>query len=127
MQKQVFEFMGRRIELWLHAAPDHMATLIKANRMFYELDVLMKCREIYLPGTAVVDVGANIGNHSVFFGAVLGARVHAFEPYRPSFELLQMSLGKRGKSVGSRSFSRLPGLMGYDSLRLCRRHRPFRI
>jgi hypothetical protein len=33
-------------------------------------------------------------------------------------------LGKRGKSVGSRSFSACPGSMEYDSLRMCRRHRP---
>ena len=25
MQKQIFEFMGRRIELWTHPDPDHMA------------------------------------------------------------------------------------------------------
>jgi FkbM family methyltransferase len=92
MQKQVFEFMGRRIELWTHPEPDHMSRLIRGNRTFYELDVLMKCREIYLPGTAVVDVGANIGNHAVFFGAVLQAPVYAFEPYPPNFELLQMNI-----------------------------------
>jgi hypothetical protein len=31
---------------------------------------------------------------------------------------------KRSKSVGSRSFFRLPSSMEYDSLRMCRRHRP---
>jgi hypothetical protein len=35
--------------------------------------------------------------------------------------------GKRGKSVGRRSFSCLPGLIEYDSLRMCRRYRPFPI
>ncbi|HEY1412307.1 MAG TPA: FkbM family methyltransferase, partial [Rhodopila sp.] len=96
MQKQIFEFMGRRIELWTHPEPDHMGRLIRGNRTFYELDVLMKCREIYLPGTAVVDVGANIGNHAVFFGAVLNAPVYAFEPYPPNFELLQMNIAANG-------------------------------
>jgi len=96
MQKQVFDFMGRRIELWTHPEPDHMARVIRGNRMFYELDVLMKCREIYLPGTAVLDVGANIGNHAVFFGAVLNAPVYAYEPYEPNYRLLEMNVAANG-------------------------------
>ena len=96
MQKQIFEFMGRRIELWTHPDPDHMGRMIRGNRSFYELDLLMKCRELYLPGTAVVDVGANIGNHTVFFGAILNAPVYAFEPYPPNHDLLQMNIAANG-------------------------------
>ncbi|WP_158925168.1 FkbM family methyltransferase [Acidisphaera sp. S103] len=96
MQKQIFEFMGRRIELWAHPDPDHMGRMIRGNRSFYELDVLMKCREVYLPGTAIIDVGANIGNHAVFFGAVLDAPVHAFEPHRPNHDLLEMNIAANG-------------------------------
>ena len=92
MQKQIFEFMGRRIELWAHPDPDHMGRMIRANRAFYELDVLMKCRELYVPGTAIIDVGANIGNHAVFFGSVLNAPVYAFEPHKPNHELLEMNI-----------------------------------
>ena len=73
MQKQIFEFMGRRIELWVHPDPDHMGRMIRGNRQFYELDVLMKCRELYLPGSAIIDVGANIGNLvGGFFGGFVG-------------------------------------------------------
>jgi FkbM family methyltransferase len=96
MQQQIFEFMGRRIELWAHRDPDHLGRMIRANRQFYELDVLMKCRELYLPGTAIIDVGANIGNHAVFFGAILNAPVYAFEPYRPNHDLLEMNIAANG-------------------------------
>lgn len=96
MQKQIFDFMGRRIELWAHDDPDHLALVIRTNRTFYELDVLMKSHQIYLPGTAIIDVGANIGNHSVYFGAVLGAPVYAFEPYEPNLELLEMNIAANG-------------------------------
>ena len=96
MQKQIFEFMGRRIELWAHPDPDHMGRMIRSNRSFYEIDVLMKCREIYLPGTAIIDVGANIGNHAVFFGAILNAPVYAFEPYQPNHDLLEMNIAANG-------------------------------
>jgi FkbM family methyltransferase len=96
MQRQTIDFMGRRFELWLHAAPDHLAGVIKASRMFYEIDVLMKCREIYIPGTTIIDVGANTGNHTVFFAGVLGAPVFAYEPYGPSFDLLGLSIHANG-------------------------------
>jgi protein O-GlcNAc transferase len=96
MQQHIFTFMGRRIELWAHPDPDHMAAVIRTNRTFYELDVLMKCREIYLPGTAIIDVGANIGNHAIFFGAILGAPVDAFEPFEANHRLLEMNIAANG-------------------------------
>ncbi len=92
MQKHVFGFQGRRIELWTHPEPDHLNSFITRNQSFYELDVLMKCRERYLPGTAIIDVGANIGNHSVFYAAILGATVYAFEPDQRSYDLLELNI-----------------------------------
>jgi FkbM family methyltransferase len=95
MKKHVFECLGRRIELWTYPEPDHLASAI-GHGMFYEPDLLMKCHEIYLPGTVILDIGANIGNHTVFFAAVLGARVHAFEPFQPSLRLLEINLAANG-------------------------------
>ncbi|MSP03460.1 MAG: FkbM family methyltransferase [Acetobacteraceae bacterium] len=96
MQKNVFEFLGRRIELWTHPAPDHLAMAIRGTRTFYEIDVLMKCRERFLPGTIIVDAGANIGNHAIFFAAILNAQVEAFEPYPPSHTLLELNIAANG-------------------------------
>jgi hypothetical protein len=84
VQKTVFQFFGRRIELWTHPEPDHLARVIRSTGQFYEPDVLMKIREIHLPGTIIIDVGANIGNHTVFFAAILGAPVLAIEPLVPT-------------------------------------------
>lgn len=92
MQEHRFGLLGRQIALWTHPEPEHLGAVIRQTRTFYEIDLLMKCREIYIPGSAVVDVGANIGNHTVFFAAMLGARVHAFEPYPPNQELLELNV-----------------------------------
>ena len=92
MQNVSFEFLGRPVTLWTHPEPDHLGRIIHASRTFYEPDVLMKCREIYLPGTTIIDAGANIGNHAVFFGAILGAQVHAFEPSPDNLTLLAMNV-----------------------------------
>ena len=42
------------------------------------------------PGRVVIDVGANIGTHTVYFAKQVGeqGRVYAFEPQRPTFQLL---------------------------------------
>ena len=96
MQKNVFSCLGRRIELWTHPEPDHLATLIRSSGRFYESDVLAKVQEVYWPGTTIVDVGANIGNHTVFFAAILGAQVIAMEPYRASHDLLEVNVAANG-------------------------------
>ncbi len=96
VQKTAFSCLGRRIELWTHPEPDHLATLIRRTGSFYEPDVLMKAQEIHLPGTSIVDIGANIGNHTIFFAAILGAKVIAFEPYGPNYELLRLNVAANG-------------------------------
>ena len=96
MQKNVFNFLGHRIELWTHPEPDHLATIIRGTGRFYEPDVLTKVQEIYLPGTTIVDVGANIGNHTVFFAGVPGAPVIAVEPFGPNHDLLTVNIAANG-------------------------------
>lgn len=51
------------------------------NGSFFEQTELEVLVDLVEPGGIAVDVGANIGNHAVFFGTVLQAsRVIAFEP-----------------------------------------------
>ncbi|WP_282266841.1 FkbM family methyltransferase [Stenotrophomonas sp. PS02298] len=47
---------------------------------FYESDLLGAVGEMLAPGDLVVDVGANVGNHTVFFALVKGCKVFSFEP-----------------------------------------------
>ena len=60
---------------------------------FFERDILYSLLK-YLPKNAtVLDVGANIGNHSVFFATIGGAkRVIAFEPIPESFRMLKKNI-----------------------------------
>ena len=36
----------------------------------------------------ILDIGASIGNHTLFFTGIMGAKVHSIEPYLPSFNHL---------------------------------------
>jgi FkbM family methyltransferase len=46
-----------------------------------------------------VDVGANIGNHALYFAIIRGATVHAFEPNPVALEYLNANVGANGADV----------------------------
>ena len=57
----------------------------------YERKLLQDIYQRHLSGTAF-DVGAHIGNHSLYLAAVCGLKVHAWEPYDASREMLEANL-----------------------------------
>jgi FkbM family methyltransferase len=54
----------------------------------YERKLLVDCYQQGLKGTAF-DIGAHIGNHSLYLAAICGFRVHAWEPYDQSRGMLE--------------------------------------
>lgn len=58
----------------------------------YEFPLLEDMYELGLDQATVVDVGAHIGNHSLWLAAVCGADVHAFEPDLQDAETLYRSV-----------------------------------
>ncbi len=102
---QRFEAMGsERIHSFLYADRifnfylpyadrDLIQKLILTSSQFFEL-ALLKTAQNYLPASAIViDAGANIGNHSLFFAGVMGAeKVYSFEPQREIFRILQRNI-----------------------------------
>ncbi|MDR6987953.1 FkbM family methyltransferase [Paenarthrobacter nitroguajacolicus] len=73
-------------------AGDHIAATIAATKKFYEWQFLGTLAEYLAPGDLVVDVGANIGNHSLYFAAVCGTNVISFEPLPLAAEILQRNI-----------------------------------
>src|SRR5688572_29804506 len=61
-------------------------------RTFYEGDVLRYLAHMARPGGVIVDVGANIGNHAVFFAAYMAELVIAMEPAPELAALLRRNL-----------------------------------
>jgi len=50
-----------------------------SNGLFHNRSVLSFIESVYVNG-AIIEVGASIGNNTLFFGNVLGAFVHCIEP-----------------------------------------------
>lgn len=89
---QVIKFAGP-------AAEDSIFHYMEQHKEFYEREVLeMVASQVKTAhGGIVVDVGAFIGTHTVFFGLFLDPeRVFSFEPNPVSFELLQSNIQQNG-------------------------------
>lgn len=59
---------------------DHLQRLIKNTSKPYELGMLQDMASRLDKNSVVIDVGANIGNHSIYLAKSLGCSVICFEP-----------------------------------------------
>lgn len=71
---------------YLHTEGEWISDNIRKNKTFYEIKVLHSLRKL-VNLHCVIDIGANIGNHSKFF-AKFGDGVFSIEPVKPNFDLL---------------------------------------
>ncbi|TDD73010.1 FkbM family methyltransferase [Jiangella aurantiaca] len=86
---------GRERELTIIGnAGEYVFERIRATGAFYESDVLETLAHLPIRADrVVVDVGANIGNHSVYFAEFLDRPVVAVEPQGDNADLLEANLG----------------------------------
>lgn len=75
-----------------HFKNEHISNIIRKNKKFYESGMLnyIANNKIINKNKTFIDVGANIGNHSVFF-SLIAKDVVAFEPVQQNYELLDLN------------------------------------
>lgn len=80
---------------------DHIVRLLSKTGTFYEIDLLGYIERIkdFLPDGEVVDVGANIGNHTIFLAEFVRTPVTAFEPNPVVLPLLKENLSANDVKV----------------------------
>lgn len=72
---------GRSYRMVLpHAGTDYIQKKLLAERQPYELEMLEDMGRRVRPDDLVVDIGANVGNHTMYLAAIAGCKVVAFEP-----------------------------------------------
>ncbi len=79
LPETTFESCGHSVRMSGLDDDEYVYGLIKQDRQFYEFDLLDFVRHLPLGAGAAIDVGANLGNHTVFFALVMQRRTHAFE------------------------------------------------
>ncbi|MCG6658048.1 FkbM family methyltransferase [Halomonas campisalis] len=93
MDKQQLALDGASYVIFLpDAATDYIQGKIASAKEPYELDMLRDMASRLEKGDLVLDVGANIGNHSLYLASIVGCRVEAFEPNQNLCEALQASI-----------------------------------
>ncbi|PND18620.1 hypothetical protein CN934_26805 [Ensifer sp. MMN_5] len=75
-----------------HRATDYIQKKISETGEPYELQMLRDMASRINPGDLVLDIGANVGNHTLYLAAVSKCRVIAFEPNKELSEALQSSV-----------------------------------
>ncbi|MEC0258396.1 FkbM family methyltransferase [Paenibacillus lautus] len=69
---------------------DYVLKKIIENSDFYEHSILKRWDRFITNDSIVFDIGANLGNHSVYFSKKTKAKkIHSFEPAQINFELLK--------------------------------------
>ena len=66
--------------------------IVKTNN-FFEIRFLDYINQNHKNQTGILDIGANIGNHSLFFAKFLNCEmVHSFEPVKSNIELIKKNM-----------------------------------
>lgn len=72
---------------------DHVQSEIVDNNNFYEIDLLEKLQPYIKKNAVILDIGANIGNHSVYWAVRSDAKkIYSFEPVEDFFKILKRNV-----------------------------------
>ena len=89
---------GREFK-FVHSDPeDHIFSILRNSRAFYEIALLDRLASLVKPASIAIDVGANIGNHAIYFAGVMGCKVVALEPNPKAAALLRRNAELNGLS-----------------------------
>ena len=124
---------GARYEIVLpDADEDYIQKSILNSGAPYELAMLRDMRVRLTSGDRVLDIGANVGNHTLYLAVLARARVIAFEPNVGLTAALEASVARNGlgdaidvrtmglgRAAGAAEFARaMPDNLGAQSLAL---------
>ncbi len=125
---------GKKFSFHHFDESDHIIKQIRNTGHFYEEDLLTAAGQYLKKDDLVLDVGANIGNHAVFFAGVTGCKVVAFEPNPDASALLKTNISNNelddridvvevgiGAKKGKAYLAKVEGNLGATSLELGRR------
>lgn len=96
---KIFSFVydNKKIRLKLPDVRDFISFNILRRGTFFDMDDLNVTRPYISPGSVVIDAGANIGSHSVYYARICeAAKVYSFEPQEEIFKILEQNIALNG-------------------------------
>lgn len=112
-----FSLHGHQVVFDLPDTTDLIQKKISESKMFYELDLLENMRARVHAGGLCVDVGAHLGNHTIFLAKICGMRVLAFEPQPDIYRLLVKHVELNGVADRVQTFNMALGeVEGYGRM-----------
>lgn len=87
-----FRYKEKKVKFYLPNLNDHIQKIVRYTNSFYEIEMLQDIEQRITENSIVIDVGANIGNHTIFFGGICNSTVHAIEPQKDVFEILRKNV-----------------------------------
>jgi len=79
---------------------DHLQRLILNTNSPYELGMLRDMASRLSEDSVVLDIGANIGNHSIYLASIVGCKVVCFEPDKNLIKAIEYS--SKENSLGNK-------------------------
>jgi FkbM family methyltransferase len=94
MEKIKIHYDGQYTTMYLHSNPeDYISNTIKYYKNFYEADLLSFLKDNFKDQKNIIDIGANIGNHSLFFAKHMNCnKIYSFEPFSKNAEIFRNNL-----------------------------------
>lgn len=105
-----FSYLKTEYRFLLPSMDDHISKHLVERQTFYELEMLEALGRLLVSGDVVIDVGANIGNHTVYFAGVMKCWVEAYEALPRTADILRENVARnhvdslvsvRGVALGS--------------------------
>ncbi|GEM_PF-1463128 len=88
----LFYYRDNIVKFYLPNLKDYLQKKIHDTHTFYEEMMLEDIRNRVKDTSEIIDIGANIGNHTIFFSSICQCKVHAFEPQKNVFNLLKKNV-----------------------------------
>ncbi|MCZ4058151.1 FkbM family methyltransferase [Pantoea sp. LMR881] len=110
-----FSYTDKLVCMYLPNELDFIQNVIKGNKCFYEPEMLSDIATRSKLGSTIIDIGANIGNHSVYFGLFCGAgKVLSFEPQTEVYDTLCKNISLNNLNEKVTAFKM--GLGSYETM-----------
>lgn len=97
-------------EICLHNFDEVISNEVKKNKNYFEFDFLNYIKENYSNQNEILDIGANIGNHSLFFARYLKYnKIHCFEPFDKNIFILKENIKNYNIEIYQFALSNIEG------------------